>query len=434
MARDVTYSADIKRAKGEPVLAAVYARYSSHSQTEQSIEGQLDAAKKYADAHGYTIVKEYCDRAQTGRNDNRAEFQRMMADTDKKQFDVIIAWKLDRIGRSREDLAANKYRCKRSGIRIEYVAESLPDSPEAVILESVLEGMAEYYSLQLSTNIRRGRQESAKKCQHLGGPVPFGYAVDPQSKRYIPNEKTAGIAAEIFKRYADGATETELIQWLNGLGMTTTAGKPFGRTSLATLLHSKKYTGVYVYRDGEIDGGMPALISKDLYDKVQEMLKMNRRAPSRTWTKIDFLLSGKLVCGKCGAPLIGMSGFGRHGEKYSYYICTRRRREKGCALQPLKKDAVEKRVEEATRAILKNDQLLELIAEKAYAFYQANDSGRAERQAVEGELQTCTTAITNLTKAVEQGMPYELVTARLQELRQQQAALSGASSCCAFSV
>ena len=85
-----------------PERAVVYARYSSHKQGEQSVEGQLAAAKAYADARGYTIIHEYVDRAMTGRNDNRDEFQQMLSDCGKKQFTVIIVWKVDRFGRNRE--------------------------------------------------------------------------------------------------------------------------------------------------------------------------------------------------------------------------------------------------------------------------------------------------------------------------------------------
>lgn len=155
--------------------AVVYARYSSHSQNEQSIDGQLAAARAYAEARGYTIIHEYIDRAMTGRNDNRDEFQQMLSDCAKKQFQVIIVWKVDRFGRNREEITFNKYRAKKHGVRVEYVAENLPDSPEGVILESVLEGMAEYYSLQLSQNIRRGYRENAKRCKYAGGRIPLGY-------------------------------------------------------------------------------------------------------------------------------------------------------------------------------------------------------------------------------------------------------------------
>lgn len=162
----VSIHPNIRKTKnGQQENAVIYARYSSHGQTEQSIEGQIAKGREFAATRGYTVVHEYVDRAMTGRNDNREQFQKMLADTAKHQFQVIIVWKVDRFGRNREEIAINKHTCKRNGVRVEYVAENLPDAPESVILESVLEGMAEYYSLQLSQNILRGQLESAKKCQ-----------------------------------------------------------------------------------------------------------------------------------------------------------------------------------------------------------------------------------------------------------------------------
>lgn len=112
--------------------AVVYARYSSHKQGEQSIEGQIAAAYQYAGEHGYTIIHEYIDRAQTGRNDDREQFQQMLKDTAKRQFEVIIIWKIDRFGRNREEIAFNKYRCKKNGVKVLYTAESIPDTPKAL--------------------------------------------------------------------------------------------------------------------------------------------------------------------------------------------------------------------------------------------------------------------------------------------------------------
>ena len=94
------------------------------------------------------------------------------------EFSVIIVWKVDRFGRNREEITFNKYRCKKNDVRVEYIAEAVPDSPEGVILESVLEGMAEYYSLQLAQNIRRGIRASAEKCQAIGGLALFAMIRD----------------------------------------------------------------------------------------------------------------------------------------------------------------------------------------------------------------------------------------------------------------
>ena len=181
-------------------IAVVYARYSSHGQTEQSIEGQLAAAKLYAEKKGYTIAHEYCDRAKTGTNDNREAFQQMLADTAKHSFGVVIVWKVDRFGRNREEITFNKYRCRKNGVRVEYVAESIPDGNEGVILEAVLEGMAEYFSKQLSQNVKRGMQEAAKKHHVLGGKVPLGFRVGAD-KTYEIDPDNAPVVKMIFEDF-----------------------------------------------------------------------------------------------------------------------------------------------------------------------------------------------------------------------------------------
>ena len=285
--------------------AVIYARYSSHGQTEQSIEGQLAAGHTYADAKGYNVVHEYIDRAMTGRNDDRDDFQQMLSDTSKNLFTVIITWKVDRFGRNREEITFNKYRCKKNGVRVEYVAENVPDAPEGVILESVLEGMAEYYSLQLSQNVRRGLYESAKKHHVVGGHVPLGYNMGP-NKEYVIDPDTAPTVKLIFDMYAAGSTVTEVIAYLNENGYRTKAGKPFTRNSLSVVLKNKKYIGIYEYKDLVYDeDAIPAIVDKDVFYKVQDMLKVNRRAPSHKWSYTDYILSDKLFCGCCGSGMVG---------------------------------------------------------------------------------------------------------------------------------
>lgn len=318
--------------------AVIYARYSSHGQTEQSIEGQLAKGHEYAAAQGYTVVHEYIDRAMTGRNDNREAFQKMLSDTGKHQFQVVIVWKVDRFGRNREEIAFNKHTCKKNGVRVEYVAESLPNSPEAVILESVLEGMAEYYSIQLSQNIRRGQLESAKKCQCVGGSVPLGYTLD-SDKHFVIDPQTAPVVKKIFDLYAEGATISEITGQLNEQGIRTARKQLFTKNSLTKLLKNEKYIGVYTYKDiVRVEGGVPAIVDESTFDRVQELLKINRRAPSHTWTKVEYLLTDKLFCGHCGSPMVGESGFSHTGAKYSYYGCIKRRREKACDKKPVRQD------------------------------------------------------------------------------------------------
>ena len=200
--------------------AVVYARFSSHRQGEQSIEGQVAEAERYAKNHGLTIIHTYADRAQTGRNDNREQFQLMLADAAKHKFDALIVWKTDRIGRNKEEIALNKYHLKKNGIKIYYVAESIPDTPEGIILESVIEGMAAYYSEQLSQNIKRGQRASASKAQSTGGNRPLGYLTGPD-KKFIIDPDSAPTVKLVFDLYSKGKTIAQIVSILNERGHRT---------------------------------------------------------------------------------------------------------------------------------------------------------------------------------------------------------------------
>ena len=141
----------------------IYARYSSHSQTDQSIEGQLQTCYDYARANGHIVIGEYIDRAQSGTTDSRAEFQRMIADSDKHTFEGVLVYQLDRFARNRYDSARYKTKRKKNGVKLMSATEIISDGPEGIILESVLEGYAEYYSADLSVKVVRGMTENALK-------------------------------------------------------------------------------------------------------------------------------------------------------------------------------------------------------------------------------------------------------------------------------
>lgn len=404
------------------VLAVVYARYSSHSQTEQSIEGQLSEAHKYAAAHGYTIVSEYVDRARSGRTDNREEFQRMLRDTAKKQFSVIIVWKVDRFGRNREEIAINKSRCHRNGVRVEYVAENIPETPEGVILESVLEGIAEYYSLQLSQNIRRGLAESAEKCQVTGGSRPLGYKTGPD-KKFAIDEATAPTVQLIYKLYADGMTMADIVRELNNRGLRTLNGGKFVRNSLRTVLKNEKYRGIYIGHGKRIEGGIPRIIDDDLFFKVQEMLKINKRAPARTWARADYILSDKLFCGHCGALMYGESGTSKSGARHNYYICSAKKKAHSCDKKAVRQTDIEDLVIKSVLNLLRDDELLEQIIEQTWQYYQAQDDGQEELNALQRQLEQVETSIRNLIRAIEAGILTEDTKARMDELSAQKADL-----------
>lgn len=399
--------------------AVVYARYSSHNQTEQSIEGQLAAAREYADKHDYTIVHEYCDRAKTGTNDNREAFQQMLSDCAKKQFTVILVWKIDRFGRNREEIAFNKYKARKNGVRVEYVAENIPDSPEGVILESVMEGMAEYYSLQLAQNVKRGLLESAKKHHVVCGNLPLGYNAGP-NKEYVINEAEAEAVKRIYDLYAAGNTKAEVAEMMNNAGYRTKNGNKFTHDSLTRILKNERYTGTYIYKDLiREENVIPPIVSKEKFDQAQKMLAHNHKRANNKWNYADYLLTEKLHCGCCGASMFGRSGHSKTGAKYNYYVCADQYLKKGCHKKPIRQDVLDEYVMDRLQILIADDAMIEYITDVTYNYYITHDQSRRDVEALEARLHNVEGAIANIIRSIEEGLPYSAVKRRMEELNEE---------------
>lgn len=158
--------------------AVIYARYSSDNQREKSIEGQLRECKEYAEHNGITVLSTYIDRALSAKTDNRPEFQRMIKDSGKQLFDMVLVWKLDRFARNRYDSAHYKATLRKNGVKVVSATEAIAEDSTGILLESLLEGYAEFYSAELSEKVIRGLTENALKCKYNGGGLPIGYTID----------------------------------------------------------------------------------------------------------------------------------------------------------------------------------------------------------------------------------------------------------------
>ena len=351
--------------------AVIYARYSSHSQTEQSIEGQLHDGYAYAEKCGYRVIGEYIDRALTGTKDDRPDFQRMIKDAEKHQFQIVIVWKLDRFARNRYDSAMYKRILKKHGIRVVSVMENITDSPEGIILEGMLEALAEYYSANLSENIRRGQQESIKKGYFPGGAPPLGYQI--AGKRLVPDEKMAPIVLEVYTRYGNGETLADISADLNKRGYRTRKGREFCTGTFDRIIPNPAYIGEYHYGDVVVPDLCPPIIPNEIYQKAIARRDRNRRAPAASTAKTEYLLAGKLFCGNCGYPMIGDSGTSRHGYRCTYYSCTGRKHKKTeCRKKSEKQDFIEWYVcEQTVQYILRPDRL-HLIASQVVAIYNSD--------------------------------------------------------------
>jgi len=259
--------------------AALYGRYSSDNQREESIEAQIRAMTEFCEKNNYNIVKVYTDEALSATTDNRPQFLKMISDSGKGLFDVIICHKLDRFARNRYDSAFYKKTLKDNGVKLISVLENLDDSPESIILESVLEGMAEYYSANLSREVKKGLNENALVCKHNGGKPPFGYDVD-SDKNYIINKAESVAVIKVFEMAAAG--HTNICNWLNSNGYRNKYGNLFKSAVVSDMIKNEKYKGVYVYNQYKrekvsgvyknikqpeseivrIQGGIPAIVSE----------------------------------------------------------------------------------------------------------------------------------------------------------------------------
>ena len=397
------------------VDVALYLRFSSERQKEQSIEGQLRDCISYCKRKGYRIVAIYVDRATTARKDveKRVYFQQMISDSVHREWQYVIVWKLDRFSRNREDSAVFKMRLRKNGVKVESATENISKNPEGIILEAVLEGIAEYYSADLSQKITRGMRESALKCQCVGGHIPLGYKIEDH--KLVVDPETAHIVQEAFQLYANGETVAEICRMFNAKGYRTAKGVEFNRNSFKSMFRNERYIGVYTYRDIRIEDGVPAIIDKDLFETVSHRLSENAEAPARGKAKVDYLLSGKLFCGHCGASMNGESGTSKTGAIHNYYTCYSRKRRKGCDKKPLKKEWIEFIVAQDAMELL-TDDVIEEMADMAIAQSDQDLKENTRIPELTARQQEIEQSISNIAKAIEKGVASDTLLDRLTQL------------------
>ena len=395
--------------------AVIYARYSSDNQREESIEGQLRECLSYAEKNNLKIVNHYIDRAFSARTDDRPAFRQMIQESEKKEFSIILVWKLDRFSRDRYDSAYYKHQLKKNGVRVLSATENISEGPEGIILESMLEGMAEYYSAELAVKVRRGQQENALKCRSNGGVLPLGYCVSKDHTFEIVPEKAA-IVREIFTRYDNGEALQTIANSLNKQRLRTQKDKEFRVSSLGKILRNRKYTGEYRYDTTVIPDGMPRIIEQDLFDRAQKRLDQNKRAPGRAKAEEEYLLTTKAFCGECGSMLVGDCGTSKTGSVYYYYKCAGRKRHNGCKLKPIKKAWLEQFVVETTVSRVFREEEMNRIADALVKLQSQEDP---VIPVLEAELRECEKKLQNLMNAILAGIHTASTKDMLEQLEAQ---------------
>ena len=397
------------------MTAVIYARYSTDSQREESIEGQIRECTAYAEKNGFTVVKHYIDRAVSAKTDNRPQFQQMIKDSERGIFDVIIVWKLDRFARNRYDSARYKTQLKRNGVKLVSATEVISAGPEGIILESVLEGYAEYYSADLSEKVVRGMTENALKGIYNGGTIPFGYMID-ETRHYQPDPLLAPYVEQTFQKYADGATMTDLRDWLKAHNIKNSMGGEMSYNTIQRMLSNRRYIGELRLRDVVQPNAIPALVSEELFNKVQKKLAKNKKAPARHKAEEIYLLTTKLYCGKCGALMFGESGVSHTGKMYTYYKCAAAKKKKTCDKKAVRKQWLEDLVVNETMKLVEDDASMNAIIVKVMELQnqESTDLPIYEKQLKETEV-----GITNMLNAIQMGILTSSTKERLEALEDQ---------------
>ena len=392
--------------------AVIYARYSSSNQREESIEGQIRICTEYAKKKGYKITNQYIDRAMTGKNDNRPAFRQMLNDSDKGMFDVLLVYKTDRFARNRYDSAIHKTRLKKNKVQIEYAAEQIPNDSTAVLIEGFLENLAEYYSVNLSENTKRGKYENALKKKSNGGVTPIGYKRIDGS--LVIDEEKAPIIRFIFQNYIDGISYANIIK-----NTRERYGIKLSMSGLKLILQNEVYTGKYIYNtyDGETfvyEDNHEPIVSQETFEKAKEKRLKNKRSPNAGKGKRKYALSGLINCGECGGHIIVSHSY-KNGEPAFFRLyCLNRKEHKNCNNPTRKMEIVENAVIEAIKNKILDRKTIKTLAEKACSLQEDNSLDKLKE--LQTELKNVQKSKNNIIAAIEQGIITPTTKDRLQEL------------------
>lgn len=408
-------------------LAIAYARYSSHNQNDASVEQQLELAYKYSDTHGYKIVREYVDRAISGTEEDRPDFQRMLSEVKMMNPipSVLILWKSDRFGRDLIVSAVAKNELKKMGCFIEYTGSAnMDDTPQGRLYENMTMAMDQFYSENLAQNIKRGIDYNAEHCL-WNGQKTFGYKKGV-NKEFVIDEEKAAVVQMIFEEYVAGAGKQEILAKLQSQGIMTATGKTFSSiNSITRILNNRTYIGEYHYGEHIVPNGIPAIISEELFNRAREMSRLYQRKGNAKKENLNdeaprYWLTGKVFCGECGRTMHGHHGTSKTKEKHYYYGCLNHRKYRNCDKTNIRKEVLEDGVVALMQEALKIPKNLDQIATACYNEYKKEHAPNEQYiRGLRSDKKTAETGLENLLKAVEAGIFNHTTQERMLELQAQ---------------
>lgn len=379
--------------------AVIYARFSCSKQREASIEDQLRVCHEWCRANHHEVVAEYTDHAISGRTDDRPQFQAMIRNAGEAELCVV--YMMDRFSRDVYDAPIYKKKLRDHGCRVVSATEAMPDGPEALLIEKIYEGLAAIESAHTAERVKRGMTGNALKCMANGYRV-FGYSI--VDGFYEVNPQEAAIVREVFNRHNAGENSNSIARDLAQRGVKTLRGNPARYSFIYHMLKNEKYRGVYSWNDIRVEGGMPQIIDDATWCAAQRVKPRRDNGERHVYT-----FAGRALCAKCGRNMQGSVAYG-HGGTYHYYRCP------DGHVKPVRETWLVSELAKAIRELLANDNNVNEIAQAVEEYYHSTDAAARRTEAAK-RLTEANRTIDNLTKAVADGMPWELAAPKMEEAR-----------------
>ena len=340
----------------------------------------------------------------------------MIKDSYKKQWSYVLVYKLDRFSRDKYATAIYKKTLKDNGVKVLSCMENIPDSPEGIILESLLEGMNQYYSAELSQKVKRGMKELRLKGNWQGGKIPYGYKV--KNKKIVIEELEAENVKFIYSQYSMGVYSKEIIEMLSAKNQFYN-GKVFTRSHIYSILHNHKYVGWYKMGEEVISNTYPQIVSEELFEKVNKITEKNQQRPKSK--KTVFLLRSKLFCGYCGLPINGESGTSQNGNVKHYYKCRGRKLHlTDCKKSVIQKELLEKIILDAIIKELDKSEIIDKIVKMILQLQEQKNAESTSLDLLLKEKAKIETSLSNLVGAIEKGIIFDTTAKRIKELESRQ--------------
>jgi site-specific DNA recombinase len=412
------------------VNVAAYARYSTENQDENSIETQFDNIAQYCQAHQYNIVAHYFDKAKSGTNIERADFQEMISAARAGKFSAIVIYDITRGSRDVADWFTFRKQMMQAGVQIISTHDNIGDllNPNDFLTELIGVGIGQHHVLTSRLKSIDGTTMKAHEAIFLGGCPPLGY--DVKDGKYIINESEAKIVRKIFSMYASGESYSNIIDSLNGaIGKK---GRPIGKNSLSSILRNDRYIGIYTWnrrkikimgkwaggvpneRIVQIKDAIPRIIDQPTWERVQIRLKSKTNSSSKATR--SYLLTGKIVCAECGARYCGRTSVNQRGYQNPYYVCGNKTRTRQCHSKNIKCEDLDNFCRNAVREYILNYDLSE-TAQRVVTTYNATVSQYTNEKK---ELAEISRKIKNGTDAILNGFSSEELFQQMGKLQMRQ--------------